>query len=126
MVTDPIANMLVTIKNVQDAGRRTTVVEYSRIKESIAKVLVANGYLKNSKIINQDGFKKLSLELGEKRINRVKRISKPGQRVFKKANSIPRPMGGLAIIMISTSQGLMTGQDAKSKGLGGELICEVY
>lgn len=126
MVTDPISNMLVTIKNVQDAGRKETVVEYSRVKESIAKLLIANGYLNNCKIINQEGFKKLSLELCDRKINKVRRISKPGQRVFKKANSIPRPMGGLALIIISTSRGLMTGKDAKSRGLGGELVCEVY
>jgi len=126
MVTDPIANMLVTIKNAQDAGRADATVEYSGVKESIGNVLVDSGFLSRCKIVTKEGFKKLSLSLGDKKITKVRRISKPGQRVFRKAYNIPRPMGGLSLIIISTSSGIMTGSRAKEKGLGGELVCEVY
>lgn len=126
MVTDPIANMLISIKNAQAVGKTPVILQYSRIKEAIAKILADKEYLESVEVIEKDNRKNLQLHLGESRIISIRRISKPGNRRYRTAKKIPRPLRGQGLIIVSTSHGIMTGGQAARKGLGGEIICEVY
>ena len=126
MVTDPIASMLVSIKNAQAAGRELVVVPYSKLKESVARSLCKTGYLKGLAVKKNKNFNELQLSLGESNIINLRRVSKPGRRLYTTAKKIPRPMGGAGIMILSTSRGIMTDREARRKGVGGEMICEVY
>jgi len=129
VVNDPIGDMLIRIKNGYLARKVVVEVPYSKMKEEIAKLLVKEGYLKKFKIENLK-FKILKLELkyeGKKPvIEGVKRISKPGVRIYAKAGEIPKVKYGFGITIVSTSKGIMTGREAKKKNLGGEVICQVW
>ena len=129
VVNDPIGDMLIRIKNGYLARKDVVEVSYSKMKEEIAKLLVKEGYLKKFKIENLK-FKILKLELkyeGKKPvIEGVKRISKPGVRIYAKAGEIPKVKYGFGITIVSTSKGIMTGREAKKKNLGGEVICQVW
>jgi len=129
VVNDPIGDMLIRIKNGYLARRAVVEVPYSKMKEEIAKLLVKEGYLKKFKIENLK-FKILKLELkyeGKRpAIEGVKRISKPGVRIYAKAGEIPKVKYGFGITIVSTSKGIMTGKEAKKKNLGGEVICQVW
>lgn len=129
---DSIANMLSQIKNAQAVQKETVEVKYSKINESIAKLLKEEGYLSGVRPFkNKDkGYKVLSLSLKYDEsgpvITQLRRISKPGQRVFSKKNEIGEVFNGLGINIISTPRGLMTGKDARKRDLGGEVLCEVW
>jgi small subunit ribosomal protein S8 len=129
VVNDPIGDMLIRIKNGYLARKNVVEVPYSRMKEEIANLLVKEGYLKKFKIENLK-FKILKLELkyeGKRpAIEGVKRISKPGVRIYAKAGEIPKVKYGFGITIVSTSKGIMTGREAKKKNLGGEVICQVW
>lgn len=128
---DPIANMLCAINNAQAVRKQTVSIPYSRVKNSIAKVLEQNGLLNEIKIEeNEKGFKTINLNLkygvrGEPVILAIRRISKPGRRVYAKANNIPKPKRGLGFIILSTPKGVVTGDQAIKTHSGGEVICEV-
>jgi small subunit ribosomal protein S8 len=126
MVTDPIASMLVSIKNAQAAGRSLVVMPHSKLKESVARTLCKNGYLDSVTAKKNKSFDELHLTLGESKIINLRRVSKPGRRLYATAKSIPRPMGGAGMMILSTSQGIITDREARRKGVGGEMICEVY
>ncbi len=130
MTTDPISDLLTRIKNGYMARLATVSVPYSRVKENITAVLIKEGYLKavETKAI---GIKKtmnitLSYEKGQPKMEDVTRVSKPGVRIYAKKGEIPTVLNGLGMVIISTSQGMMTGKTAQQKGLGGELICKVW
>jgi len=129
VVNDPIGDMLIRIKNGYLARKNVVEVPYSRMKEEIAKLLVKEGYLKKFKIENLK-FKILKLELkyeGKRpAIEEVKRISKPGVRIYAKAREIPKVKYGFGITIVSTSKGIMTDSQARKKNLGGEVICQVW
>jgi small subunit ribosomal protein S8 len=129
VVNDPIGDMLIRIKNGYLARKDVVEVPYSKMKEEIAKILVKEGYLKKFKIENLK-FKILKLELkyeGKRpAIEGVKRISKPGVRIYAKAGEIPKVKYGFGITIVSTSKGIMTDREAKKKNLGGEVICQVW
>jgi small subunit ribosomal protein S8 len=125
--TDPIADMLTRIRNAQAVQKTEVSLPHSSVKESVAKILKANGYLSDISVI-KDGFRKemtLSFPL-EVIINKIERISKPGRRVYAKVKDIPRVKQGRGLVIMSTSQGVMTGTDAKVNKLGGEVLCQVY
>lgn len=128
-MTDPIADFLIRIKNGYLAGKKQVVVPYSKIKEKIAQILVKEGYLKKLKIKNEK-FKILELELkykGKKPVlEEVKRISKPGLRIYAKAKKIPAVRFRFGITIVSTPSGLMSDREARKKNLGGEVICQVW
>jgi small subunit ribosomal protein S8 len=132
VVNDPIGDMLIRIKNGYLARRAVVEVPYSKMKEEIAKLLVKEGYLKNfkSQMSNVKSGKILRIELkyeGKRpAIEGVKRISKPGVRIYAKAGEIPKVKYGFGITIVSTSKGIMTGREAKKKNLGGEVICQVW
>ena len=131
-MSDPIADMLTRIRNGNTAKHDTVDVPASKMKKAIADILVNEGYINGYEVI-EDGIKstmKVSLKYGkdknEKVITGIKRISKPGLRVFAGKDELPKVLGGLGIAIISTSQGLMTDKEARNKGIGGEVIAFVW
>ena len=131
-MSDPIADMLTRIRNGNTAKHDTVDVPASKMKKAIADILVNEGYINGYEVI-EDGIKstmKVSLKYGkdknEKVITGIKRISKPGLRVFAGKDELPKVLGGLGIAINSTSQGLMTDKEARNKGIGGEVIAFVW
>ena len=131
-MTDPIADMLTRIRNGNTAKHDTVDVPVSKMKKAIADILTNEGYIKGYEIV-EDGVKstmKLTLKYGkdknEKVITGIKRISKPGLRVFAGKDELPKVLGGLGTAIISTSQGLMTDKEARAKGIGGEVIAFIW
>lgn len=130
MVTsDPIADMLARINNGYMARKTSVDLPWSKMKESLANVLVKNNYLAKAEVTDQDGKKVLLLELKYDKkapaILSIKRISRPSVRVYVNKGQLPRVLGGLGIAVISTPAGLLTDREARKKGLGGEVICEI-
>ena len=130
-MTDPIADMLTRIRNANTASHDSVEIPASKMKKSIAEILLAEGYIKNFEIIddNKQGIIKVEMKYGankEKVINGIKKISKPGLKVYAKANEIPRVLGGLGIAIISTSKGIVSDKEARKLGVGGEVICYVW
>lgn len=131
-MTDPIADMLTRIRNGLHSGHETVTVPASKMKVEIAKILKAEGYICNYSVSGETAKDKtISIELkygqdGQKVITGLKRISKPGLKVYAKAESLPRVLNGLGIAIISTSHGLMTDRDARKAQLGGEVIAYVW
>lgn len=127
-MTDPIADMLTRIRNEARLGRDEVEVPYSKFKAAVAQILRQSGYLKAIET-SEEPTKKLVLRLseedGEIKVREIDRLSKPGRRLYAKSDEIPTPMGGRGLVIISTSNGVMSGAEAKKRGLGGELICKV-
>lgn len=129
MLSDPIADMLTRIRNAQAVGKATVMMRSSKLKKAIASVLKEEGYIVNFECTEEVKSQMtifLKYYQGKAVIEEIKRISRPGLRIYKQANDIPRVKGGLGISVISTSKGVMTGKSAKAEGLGGEVLCEVY
>jgi small subunit ribosomal protein S8 len=129
-MTDPIADMLTRIRNAQAVRKSSVLVPYSKLKNSLANILVKEGYLLAAeKVGNQT---KPNIQLTLKYINKesvmkkLKRISTPGRRVYLKNKELPHVLNDLGVAIVSTSQGLMTNKEARQKKLGGEIICEIY
>ncbi|MEY9962314.1 small subunit ribosomal protein S8 [Streptacidiphilus sp. MAP12-16] len=133
-MTDPIADMLTRLRNANSAYHDTVVMPHSKIKTHIAEILQQEGYITGWKVEEpKEGEvgKKLTLDLKfgpnrERSIAGIKRISKPGLRVYTKSTSMPKVLGGLGVAIISTSAGLLTGQQAAKKGVGGEVLAYVW
>ena len=130
MITDPIADIIIRIKNAHMARHTTVEVPYSKIKKSIADILVSEGYLTGVTVREGQPFNVLVLTLKYvgrlPAINDVKRLSKPGRRLYAPAKQLPRALGGYGITILSTSQGLMTDKKARKENIGGELLCQVW
>ncbi len=129
-MTDPIADMLSRIRNAITAGHKTTRIPSSGFKVELARILREQGYVSDWKITEDSGRKTISVDLAytsnnESVIKEIKRISKPSRRVYVNRTEIPRVKGGLGICVLSTSKGIMTGSEARSQGIGGELICSI-
>ena len=130
-MTDPVADMLTRIRNANTACHETVEIPASKMKKSIAEILLNEGFIKGFEVIddNKQGIIKVEMKYGqnkEKVINGIKKISKPGLKVYAKANEIPRVLGGLGIAIISTSKGIMSDKEARKQGVGGEVICYVW
>lgn len=131
MMTDPIADMLTRIRNGNNAKHDSVDVPASNIKKEVAKILLDEGFIKGFDVIEdaKQGIIRIDLKYGknsEKVISGIKRISKPGLKVYVKNNEIPRVLGGLGIAVLSTSKGMMTDKQARSENVGGEVICYVW
>jgi small subunit ribosomal protein S8 len=128
-MTDPISDMLTRIRNAGRALLPTVELPHSRMKESLAHILKKEGYVVDVAVDGKT-IKKLKIQLkyqGKKSvIEGLKRVSKPGLRKYVGATEIPRVLGGLGVSIVSTSEGVMTGTQAKKKNLGGELLCYVW
>jgi small subunit ribosomal protein S8 len=128
-MTDPIADMLTRIRNAQLAKKHQVLLPWSKIKQKIAEVLVAEGYLAATEKVEENfGQIKLTLNKSDRgpAIRSITRISKPARRVYVGKGEIPRVLGGQGLAIISTSQGILTDKEARQRGLGGEVICEIY
>lgn len=131
MMTDPIADMLSRIRNANNARHKSVDVPCSKIKKEIAKILLDEGYIKGYDVVEDDkqGMIKIDLKYsqdGERVISGLKRISKPGLRVYVKCDDVPKVLGGLGIAIISTSKGIITYKLARQEKVGGEVICYVW
>ncbi len=129
MMTDPISDMLTRLRNALAVHKREVMLPYSTMKFSIAKILEKEGYVNGVEkltVAKRSILKVgLSYENTEPRLRHVKRVSKPGSRVYAKSTDLPRVMSDLGIAIISTPNGLMTNKEARARHLGGEVICEV-
>ena len=126
---DPIADMFTRIRNGQQAGKVRVVMTMSRQREAIARVLKKQGYVRDFSVEEIDGKPQLAIVLkyfeGKPVIETLRRISRPGRRVYKRKHELPKVMDGLGIAIISTSKGLMTDHQARTAGHGGEVVCIV-
>lgn len=129
MMTDPISDMLTRIRNAQAVGKLLVRIPASRIKLSIAQVLKAEGYIDDVQEVDDSGKPELELTLryhqGQPVIAHIKRVSRPGRRVYTGAEDVPQVIGGLGVSIISTSRGVMTDRAARKAGVGGEVLCMV-
>ncbi|HUG32582.1 MAG TPA: 30S ribosomal protein S8 [Acidimicrobiia bacterium] len=131
MVTDPIADMLTRIRNAVAVGHERVAMPASKLKVNIAQILVDEGFIDRFEI-SEDGLRnqlELVLRYVERRrpvIEGLKRVSRPGHRVYAGAKELPRVQGGLGVAVVSTSQGLMPDREARKRRLGGEIVCEVW
>ena len=123
-MTDPIADFLTRIRNAQLAGRSEVVVRYSRLKEDIAQVMKKNGFLADFSVQKEENAT-LKVTLGTKKIT-LERVSRPGQRIYVRTDSIRKVLNGLGIAIISTPKGVMTGYEARQLNIGGEYLCRVF
>jgi small subunit ribosomal protein S8 len=131
VMTDPIADMLTRIRNANMVGHEKVEIPGSNMKKAIAEILKSEGFIRDAEFIpdNKQGIIRVFLKFGpnsERVITGLKRISKPGLRVYAKSNEIPRVLGGLGIAILSTSTGIMTDKEARSKQVGGEVLCYVW
>jgi small subunit ribosomal protein S8 len=128
-MSDPIADMLTRIRNGQSAGKKSIKQPSSKLKLSIAKVLKDEGYIADFSDEKIDGHNYMAIDLkyhkGAPVIEEIKRISRPGLRIYKSKDELPKVLGGLGIAIVSTSNGVMTDRAARAKGHGGEVICTV-
>ena len=130
-MTDPIADMLTRIRNANNAGHKTVEMPASKEKKAIAEILLEEGYINKVDFIDdyKQGIIKITLKYGENKskvIAGLKRISKPGLRVYAGNNEIPKVLNGLGVAIISTSKGVLTDKEARRAGVGGEVICYVW
>jgi len=125
--TDPIADMFTRIRNAQAVRKDEVSMPHSSVKESVAKILKDNNYITEI-TVKKDGFRKeMTITLSQNVvINEISRVSKPGRRVYAKVKDIPQVKQGRGIVIVSTSKGVMAGQDAKDMKLGGEILARVY
>ncbi len=128
MFNDSISDLLTRIRNANTARKRLVVMPYSKMKQQVADILKANGFLEEVKVSEAGSFKSLELTLpaDQETITSLIRVSKPGRRVYAGVSEIPLVLGGRGIVIVSTSNGVMTGRQARKAGLGGELICKVW
>ena len=133
MMTDPIADMLTRIRNANTAFHDDVVMPSSKLKEALAKILVQEGYITDFAVEDDASRPGRQLKITMKytpdrkrTISGLRRISKPGLRVYSKAEGVPRVLGGMGISILSTNQGLMTDREAREKRVGGEVLCQVW
>ena len=129
-MTDPIADMLTRLRNAQAIRKFEVSMPASRLKAAIARVLKEEGYIRDFSVQEQDGKAVLSITLryfeNKPVIGSIQRISRPGLRIYKSKDELPRVKGGLGIAIISTSRGVMTDRAARAAGYGGEVLCSVF
>jgi small subunit ribosomal protein S8 len=131
MLTDPIADMLTRIRNANQALHARAEMPTSKLKEEIARILKEEGYIRDFEVVKGEAFDNLVVHLKygrsrERIITDLKRISKPGRRIYAKKDRLPRVLGGMGIAILSTSSGVITGRTAAERGVGGEVIAFVW
>ncbi|WP_373721678.1 30S ribosomal protein S8 [Bacteroides heparinolyticus] len=130
-MTDPIADMLTRIRNANTVGHPTVEIPSSKMKIAILQILQDEGYIKGFNVIEDDKQNVIRVEMKygpskERVISSIKKISKPGLKVYAKADQVPKVLGGLGIAVISTSKGIISDKEARKLGIGGEVICYVW
>lgn len=128
-MSDPIADMLTRIRNGQIAGHPNVIMPSSKVKIAVAKVLESEGYVSAYSVSEKNGKSELLVDLkyfeGKPVIELLKRVSRPGLRVYKNKNELPKVIGGLGVAVISTSKGIMSDRNARNQGIGGEILCYI-
>jgi small subunit ribosomal protein S8 len=128
-MTDPIADMLVRIRNAQAAAKTVVHMPASKLKASIAQVLKDEGYIEGFAVRENEGKPQLEISLkyyaGQPVIEKIERVSRPGLRIYKGRDDLPKVMNGLGVAIVSTSKGVMTDRKARASGVGGEVLCIV-
>ncbi len=131
-MTDPVADMLTRIRNANTAGHAAVDIPASKMKKAIAEILVKEGYIKGYELAENEAGRpviRIQMKYGADKtrvISGIKRISKPGLKVYAQKDDVPKVLGGLGIAIISTSKGLLTDKEAREAGVGGEVICFVW
>jgi len=131
-MSDPVADMLARIKNAYTANMETVIIPFSKLKGEIARILEEEGFIRSHEIRKEEGIQgviKIHLKYNNENvsaINGFRKISRPGLRVYTEKNRIPKTMGGLGIVIVSTSKGVFTDARAREAGVGGEVICSVW
>jgi small subunit ribosomal protein S8 len=131
MMTDPIADMLSRIRNANLAYKEEVEIPASGLKEDMARLLAREGYVTGYRLEGEAPKRRIVIEMKygpdrERTISGLKRVSRPGRRVYADRNHLPRVLGGLGVAILSTSQGLMTDRQAARRGVGGEVLCQVW
>lgn len=134
MIPYPIADMLTRIRNANRRYHPDVTMPHSKMKESIARILQEEGYIEGYEVIDQEPQSQLRIRLkykGERAaakhvISEIRLVSKPSRRVYTGKDEIPQPLAGLGIAIVSTSQGILSGREARARGIGGEILCEVW
>jgi small subunit ribosomal protein S8 len=131
MMTDPIADMLTRIRNANTAHKEEVEIPASRLKEEVARVLAREGYVQGIRLEGDEPKRRIVVEMKygpdrERTISGLKRVSRPGRRVYADRDHLPRVLGGLGVSILSTSQGLLTDRQAARRGVGGEVLCQVW
>jgi small subunit ribosomal protein S8 len=128
-MTDPIADMLTRIRNAQRSEKQTTLIPASKLKSAIAQVLKDEGYIEGFALRENEGKPQLEISLkyyaGKPVIERIERVSRPGLRIYRQKDDMPKVMNGLGVAIVSTSRGVMTDRKARGLGVGGEVLCIV-
>ncbi len=132
-MTDPIADMLTRLRNANIAFHDDVRMPSSKLKEALARILEREGYITGYSVEQDPAkpFKRLTIQMKytkdrQRTISGIKRVSRPGLRVYTKAESVPRVLGGMGISIVSTNQGLMTDREARDRNMGGEVLCQVW
>ena len=131
-MTDPIADMLTRIRNANHVYKEKVDIPFSKLKLEIARILSEEGFIKNYKVIDDKGrptWIRVSMKYGDKKervITEIKRVSRSGRRVYSTKAKVPKVIGGLGLAILSTSKGVLTDQQARLQGVGGEVICLVH
>ena len=132
-MTDPIADMLTRIRNGIQSRHDRVEMPSSKLKVEVAKILKSEGFISNYKVVQEDGKPQASLRVylkysedGEPVIHGIERVSRPGRRVYRGKEEIPQVLGGLGLAIVSTSKGVLSGQEAARQGVGGEVLCQVW
>ena len=130
-MTDPVADFLTRLRNANSAHHETVSAPYSKLKGNIAQILKSEGYIADYKVTDAEVGKTITVDLKfgpnrERSIAGIKRVSKPGLRVYAKSTGLPKVLGGLGVAIISTSQGLLTDRQANKNGVGGEVLAYVW
>lgn len=130
-MTDPIADMLTRVRNASQAMHDEVLVPSSKIKENIARILVDEGYVDGFDVVEESGHRFIKIQMRysterERAISGIRRISKPGRRVYRGATELPRVLGGMGVAIISTSKGVMTDKEARQAKVGGEVLAYVW
>ncbi|MCB9988363.1 MAG: 30S ribosomal protein S8 [Rhodospirillales bacterium] len=129
-MSDPLGDMLTRIRNGQHASKSVITCPASKLKASVLDVLVQEGFIRGYKVAEQDNKKELQIELkydqGEPVINDLKRVSKPGRRVYRSVGEMPRFMNGLGVTIVSTPRGVLADHAAREQNVGGEVLCQIF
>jgi small subunit ribosomal protein S8 len=131
VLTDPIADMLARIRNANKALHEKVEMPTSKMKVDIARLLKEEGYIRDYHVVKGESFDTLVVDLKfgrnrERVISGLKRVSKPGRRVYARKDRLPRVLGGMGVAILSTSSGLVTGRTAQERGIGGEVVCFIW
>lgn len=125
-MSDPIADLITRIRNAYAAHKSSVVIPYSKFKEAILNVMKKNGYIDNIEIKTINSIKYLHVNIEKSNISHIRRLSKPGQRIYVAKKDVPKPLRGMGLVIVSTPKGVISGKEAAKANTGGELICEVW